>query len=126
MPTSPTSPEACDRLFVEHVNAGDLDAALSLYEPACRMVRRDGGVAEGQGEIREVLARLIALRPRMTTEIVKVVTAGDLALVYNDWHLSGKRPDGQPVEATGKALEVVRRQSDGSWRFILDDPYARG
>jgi uncharacterized protein (TIGR02246 family) len=126
MPTSPTSPEACDRLFVEHVNAGDLDAALSLYEPAGRMVRRDGGVAEGQGEIRDVLARLIALRPRMTTEIVKIVTAGDLALVYNDWHLSGKRPDGQPVEATGKALEVVRRQSDGSWRFTLDDPYARG
>ena len=126
MPTSPTSPEACDRLFVEHVNAGDLDAVLSLYEPACRMVRRDGGVAQGHGEIREILARLIAQRPRMTAEIVKVVTAGDLAMVYNDWRLSGKRPDGQPVEAAGKALEVVRRQPDGTWRFILDDHYARG
>lgn len=126
MPTSPTSPEACDRLFVEHVNTGDLDAVLSLYEPACRMVRRDGGLAQGHAEIREVLQRLIALRPRMTTEIVKVVAAGDLAMVYNDWRLSGKRPDGQPVEAAGKALEVVRRQPDGTWRFILDDPYARG
>jgi uncharacterized protein (TIGR02246 family) len=126
MPTSPTSPEACDHLFVEHANAGDLDAVVSLYEPACRMVRRDGSVAQGQGEIREVLARLIALRPRMTAEIVKVVTAGDLAMVYNDWRLAGKRPDGQPVEAAGKALEVVRRQPDGTWRLILDDPYARG
>jgi ketosteroid isomerase-like protein len=62
----------------------------------------------------------------MTAEIVKVVTAGDLAMVYNDWRLAGKRPDGQPVEAAGQALEVVRRQPDGSWRFILDDPYARG
>jgi ketosteroid isomerase-like protein len=58
---------------------------------------------------------------------VKVVQSGDdLAMVYNDWHMSAKRPDGQPVEASGKAIEVVRRQPDGTWRFILDDPYARG
>ncbi|HSB42589.1 MAG TPA: SgcJ/EcaC family oxidoreductase [Methylomirabilota bacterium] len=126
MPTAPASPEACDRLFVEHVNAGDVNAVLSLYEPACRMVRRDGSVAQGHAEIREVLERLIGMRPRMTTEIVKVVTTGDLAMVYNDWRLSGKRPDGQRVEAVGKAIEVVRRQPDGTWRFILDDPFARG
>jgi uncharacterized protein (TIGR02246 family) len=123
---TPTSPEACDRLFVDRVNAGDLDAVLSLYEPVCRMVRRDGSVAQGHAEIREVLERLIAMRPRMTAEIVKVIAAGDLAMVYNDWRLSAKRPDGRPVEAGGKALEVVRRQPDGTWRFILDDPYARG
>jgi ketosteroid isomerase-like protein len=58
---------------------------------------------------------------------VKVVQSGDdLAMVYNDWHMSAKRADGQPVEVRGKAIEVVRRQPDGTWRFILDDPYARG
>jgi uncharacterized protein (TIGR02246 family) len=126
MPGPPKSPEACDLLFVEHVNADDLDALLSLYEPACRMVRRDGSVAHGHAEIREALGRLIAIRARMTSEIVKVVAGDELAMVYNDWHMTGKRPDGQPVEARGKALEVVRRQPDGTWRFILDDPYARG
>ena len=127
MPTSPTSPEACDRLFVDHVNAGDLDALLSLYDPMCSLVRRDGSLARGHGEIREVLGKLIAMRARMTAEIVKVVAAGDdLAMVYNDWHMSAKRSSGEPVEAGGKALEVVRRQPDGTWRFILDDPYARG
>ena len=127
MPTPPTSPEACHHLFVEHFNAGDLDALLSLYEPACSLVRRDGSLARGHAEIREVLGRLIAVSARMRSEIVKVVPGGhDLAMVYNDWHVSGKRADGQPVEASGKALEVVRRQPDGTWRFILDDPYARG
>ena len=127
MTKSATSPEACDRLFGEHVNAGDLDALLALYEPNCSFVRRDGSVARGHAEIRLVFERLLAMHARMSTEIVKVVQSGDdLAMVYNDWHMSAKRPDGQPVEASGKAIEVVRRQPDGTWRFILDDPYARG
>jgi uncharacterized protein (TIGR02246 family) len=127
MTTSATSPEACDRLFGEHVNAGDLEALLALYDPGCSFVRRDGSVALGHAEIRVVLERLLAIHARMSTEIVKVVQSGDeLAMIYNDWHMSAKRPDGEPVEASGKAIEVVRRQMDGTWRFILDDPYARG
>jgi uncharacterized protein (TIGR02246 family) len=127
MTRSATSPEACDHLFGEHVNAGDLEALLALYEPGCSFVRRDGGVARGHAEIRAVLERLLTKHAKMSYDIVKVVQSGeDLALVYNDWHLSAKRPDGQPVEASGKAIEVVRRQPDGTWRFILDDPYARG
>lgn len=127
MTKSATSPEACDRLFGEHVNAGDLEALLELYEPGCSLVRRDGGVARGHMEIRLVFERLLGMRARMRTEIVKVIQSGeDLAMVYNDWHMSAKRPDGEAVEASGKAIEVVRRQPDGTWRFILDDPFARG
>jgi ketosteroid isomerase-like protein len=82
-------------------------------------------VARGHAEIRQVFERLLAMQAK--TEIVKVVRSGeDLAMVYNDWRMSGTRPDGQPAEAAGKAIEVVRRQPDGTWRFILDDPFARG
>jgi uncharacterized protein (TIGR02246 family) len=121
------TPEDCDRLFGEHVNAGDLDALLALYEPGCSLVRRDGGVARGHVEIRAVLSRLVAMQARMSSEIVKVVRAGDeLALVYNDWRMTARAADGQPIEAAGKAIEVVRRQADSTWRFVLDDPFARG
>jgi hypothetical protein len=27
---------------------------------------------------------------------------------------------------SGKAREIVRRQPDGSWRFVIDDPYGGG
>ena len=74
-----------------------------------------------------MLGRLVALRPTIHTEVVKVVRAGDdLAIVYNDWRMSAKRADGTPIERGGQALEVVRRQPDGAWRFALDDPFARG
>ena len=47
-------------------------------------------------------------------------------MVYNDWTMSAKGSDGAPIERAGRAIEVVRRQADGTWRVAIDDPYARG
>jgi len=49
-----------------------------------------------------------------------------LAVLYNEWSGSMKGPDGQLMALAGKATEVVRRQADGTWRFIVDDPRMRG
>ena len=121
------TPEDCDRLFAVHVNAGDLEALLALYESGGSFVKADGSVVKGHAAIREVMGSLIAMRPTIRTEVTKVVQTGDaLAIVYNDWSLTAKRADGTMLERAGRALEVVRRQPDGTWRFAIDDPYGRG
>ena len=121
------TPEECDRLFGEHVNAGDLDALMTLYEPGGSLVRLDGSVATGHADIRRVLDRLVAMRPTLRLNVLKVVTNGeDIAMVYNDWTMSAKGADGASIERAGRAIEVVRRQADGTWRVAIDDPYARG
>ncbi len=120
-------PEECDRLFEDAVNAGDVDAVVALYEPEGSLMRHDGGVATGHAAIREVLAALVAIQPALRNNVVRIVQAGDgLALLYNDWAMSAKGRGGHRIERTGKAVEVVRRQADGTWRFVVDDPYARG
>jgi ketosteroid isomerase-like protein len=69
---------------------------------------------------------MLAGKPRITCNVRRVVRMGeDLALLYNDWILSSAGADGQTVERSGKALELVRRQPDGTWRFVMDDPYGR-
>jgi uncharacterized protein (TIGR02246 family) len=118
-------PEECDLLFGDHVNAGDLDALVALYEPTCPMAQRDGGLIVGHEAIRANLQRLLAMKPRMTIRVTQVLAAGDLAMVYNDWSFTGVGPDGAPVARSGRAVEVVRRQPDGTWRFAVDDPLGR-
>ena len=121
------TPEDIDRLFAERMAAGDVDGVIALYEPGGGLVSFDGIVTTGPGPIREALARLAAMRPRMTMNLVRVVRSGDdFALVYNDWKMSAVDPDGRPVTMEGKAIEVSRRQPDGSWLFVLDDPFGRG
>jgi len=121
------TPAECDRLFEVHVNTGDVEAVVALYEAGGSLVQRDGAVATGHAAIRAAIMRLVAIRTALRNDVVRVIEAGeDLALLYNDWSLSARGRDGKPVETTGKAVEVVRRQPDGTWRFAIDDPYARG
>jgi uncharacterized protein (TIGR02246 family) len=121
------SPEDCDRLFAECINAGDVEGVAKLYEPRASLVQQDGSTVTGPAAIREALAGFAALKPRIKMNVTRVVKAGDdLAVLYNHWTLRGIGPDGQPLEMTGKAIEVVRRQRDGNWLFAVDDPFAGG
>lgn len=49
-----------------------------------------------------------------------------LAVVYNDWSLAATGPDGAAVNTTGRSIEICRRQADGTWLFVVDDPFGRG
>ncbi len=40
--------------------------------------------------------------------------------------MSAVGADGATANLAGKSIEIVRRQPDGAWLFVLDDPFARG
>jgi len=120
------TPEDCDRLFAEHINRGDLDALVGLYEPQASFVPQGAEAVHGLDAIRQALAGFVAMKPRLTMNVTKVVRAGDdLAVLYNNWSMSATAPDGTAISSTGKAIEIARRQPDGTWRFALDDPFGR-
>jgi uncharacterized protein (TIGR02246 family) len=122
----PSNPEDVDRLFGERVNAGDLEGLVALYEPTATLVRQDRSTATGTEEIRKELAQLMALRPQITMNVSRIVNDGDtIAVLHDEWHATGTTPDGKPLILNGRASEVVRRQRDGTWRFVIDDPDAR-
>jgi uncharacterized protein (TIGR02246 family) len=120
------TPEDVDRLYEERVNAGDLDGVLALYEPDATIVLPNGDRI-GITAFRDSVAQLLTARFRVQMNVKKVIRVGeDLAILYNDWKGSLLGPDGQPTAMAGKALDFVRRQADGTWRLIVDDPWARG
>ena len=46
-----------------------------------------------------------------------------LALVTGVWSFNGTGPDGEPVRLEAKNADVLRRQTDGTWRFVIDNPW---
>jgi uncharacterized protein (TIGR02246 family) len=114
-------PEECDTLLAEAVNRGDLEAAVALYEPNASFVQEPGKVVTGHAAIREVMQGFLAVKPKLTIE-VNATQSGDIALLRSKWSLSGTGPDGKPMQMGGNGTEVVRRQADGTWLFVVDNP----
>ncbi|WP_433368755.1 YybH family protein [Streptosporangium sp. CA-115845] len=115
-------PQDLQPLFIERVNARDLEGLEELYEPDAVLHYPAGNVAQGIEEIRLVLREFLGAEPLMTAEPVSVVLAGDLALTSGAWTMEIPGPDGRPFHATGQTAEVARCQADGTWRMIIDEP----
>ena len=124
MPFTPSTPAAVLDLFVRFVHEGRLEAALSLYEPDAVMVEKPGRMARGTGEIRRALQSLIDSRVTLAIEVTQAITASDIAFVVSAWSVATSAADGtaNPV-SRGEGTDVMRRQPDGSWRFLVDNPY---
>jgi uncharacterized protein (TIGR02246 family) len=117
------TPEQIHRLFEDSFNAGDLDSLMELYEPDAALIAQPGSIAHGSEEARAALQGFLALKGRITLDTKLVVTVGDLAYLVNTWSLSGTGPDGNPVVLGATTAEVARRQTDGSWRYVIDNAW---
>jgi uncharacterized protein (TIGR02246 family) len=116
------TPEEIQALIAAAFNAGDLDAFLQLHEEdATVVVPPDGDRVSGREAIRAAVQPTFALRPTIRNEVVDKLQGDGLALIHARWNLAGT-DGGQPVEMSGRATIVSRRQPDGSWRIVLENP----
>ena len=120
------SPQEVAKLIARGLSSGDLDGIIALYEPSACLVPEPGQVLHGAAAIREGIAGFLALKPTMHVESETVVQADDVAIVYTKWSLSGTGPDGGAVNMNGQATDVMRRQPDGTWLCVIDNPFGVG
>ena len=118
-------PEDCSRALVAALESGDIELSVALYEPSAVLFKKSGEVMTGLDAIRENNAGVIALKPKFTIAFIKATLSGDGTLATNRMkaELAFTKPDGQLVQTNVDTLEVLRKQGDGSWRYIIDDPY---
>ena len=119
-----TEPEQIHGLFEQAFNAGDLEALVELYEPDAALIPQPGMVAEGTAAVRDSLRWFIDRGGQITLDTKLVLRVGDLAFLSNRWSLTGgTMPDGSPAELGATTAEVARRQSDGTWRYVIDNAW---
>jgi uncharacterized protein (TIGR02246 family) len=117
------TPEQVLATIVEGINTGNLDALMSLYEPDAAFAAQPGNLARGPQGVRSSLAAFVAMQGTLDLTVTRVLEAGDLALVVGLWSFVATNPDGEPVTLTGRNADVLRRQPDGAWRFVIDNPW---
>ncbi len=113
-PKPALEPEDLGTYFIERANAGDVEGLVALYEPGAVLAFPPGRLATGHEEIRKVYTELLADRPGFSSAGQQpAIRYGDLALT------STRLPGG------GATVEVARRQPDGTWRWVIDQPAVR-
>ena len=117
------TPEQVLKSIVDGINTGNLDALMALYEPDAGFAGQPGSLAHGLAGVRQGLAGFIAMKGKLDLKVTRVLEAGGLAFVAGAWSFAGTGPDGAPVTLTGRNGDVLRRQADGSWRFVIDNPW---
>lgn len=104
-------PEDLARFFTLRANAGDADGLAALYEADAVLVAAEGKVVRGTEAIRDFYARLLAGGPTFQQGNQRP------AVRHDDIALTSSRLVNGTVTA-----EVARRQADGTWLWIIDQP----
>lgn len=125
LPRRAVLPEDCDRILLAALEAGDIETSVALYEQDAALFSKSGEVMLGHDAIRANNAALIALKPMFHIERIVTTMNGDgsIATTRMKARLEGTRADGRPVKSAMHTLEVLRRQDDGTWRYVIDDPF---
>ena len=117
------TPEEVLNSVTEGINAGNLDSLMTLYEPLACFASQPGKLAKTPEGIRESLQSFIDMNGKLDLSVKRVLKTNDLALVITEWSFSGTTPDGKPIHMKAKFADVLRQQSDGTWRFAIDNPW---
>ena len=121
MPTA--TPEQVLETIVTGINSGDLGSLMPLYESDAAFASQPGSLAHGASGVSEALTGFISMNGELDLQVTRVLEVDDLALVTGVWSFNGTGPDGEPVQLEAKNADVLRRQSDGTWRFVIDNPW---
>jgi len=115
--------EAIKRVNIDLINAfnaGDVSAAVALVMEDAVDLPPNRPAIIGREAIRSFLQSDVdRFAMNFADEIVEVEVEGDLAVIWSNYTVTlTPRGDGEPIENSGKWLKVLKRQSDGSWKFL--------
>jgi len=103
-----TDPRQMNEAFAHAFNSRNPGALFAFYEP--------DAIA---GELRQ----LLQTPGTMTSKNNFCILQGNLALLRADWEIVD---DTGRIIVSGSSVELVRRQSDGRWLYVVDHAAGAG
>ena len=106
----------------EDINVEDLNSYISAANTAISPLDLEIRSTFHQ-QTRDRCYALVNTTSDALTQLATTYTADEIAFVSSKWTLKGTDPSGAPVDLSGQTADVVRRQADGNWLMVIDNPY---
>lgn len=128
------TPEQLLQLLGERIKAKDIEGIIALHEPEAAIVDWDLSVIRGHAAIRAFYVGWFDMNPVLTVNARQTVATGGwrgwdgvvrqrTASIMGDYSLEQNGTDGTRVSFTGNFCDTVEEQMDGTWLYVLDNPY---
>lgn len=104
-------------------NEKDIEGVLAMYERGAAVMFTPGEKTSNLDELRKKFEGAFQINPKFSyPKGHEVYISNDIALHISPWVMNGKAPDGTALQQSGLSIAVLRKQKDGSWLMVLDNP----
>lgn len=115
--------EAADQAFEAAVKAGNIDGITAIYMEDATLLPPNLPAQKGRNAIRDLWGGLLkeyAVQIESGSDALE--GRGDLAYHVGHFRMQGtpKAKGGHRFTDEGKFLEVLKKQADGSWKYVAD------
>jgi len=107
-------------------NSRDIEAVMKTYEESAVVLFEPGSPVSGSAAVKAAFEGSLAVNPHFDFGKHEVTIAGDIALHLTPWTMTGKTPeDGHSISQSGLSVAVLRKQADGVWLMVIDNPHGQ-
>ncbi len=104
-------------------HAKDIDRVMASYEEPATIMFQPGVPSQDHAGAVAGFQGFFGFDPTFTYGAHEVIINGDTALHITPWTMTGKLPDGTAMSDKGLSVAVLKRQADGGWKMVIDNPY---
>ncbi len=106
-------------------HAKDIAGVMASYEPEAVIVFEPEKPVSDRTAIEDGFFGFFAVDPKFEYAGHEVFINGDLAVHFAPWKMTGNTPDGTAITQSGLSVAVLRRQTDGRWLMVFDNPFGQ-
>ena len=103
----------------------DLKGVLANYEPNAVIVFEPEKPSSGGDAISEGFKGFFAVNPKFEYSGHEVFLNGNLAMHFAPWTMTAKTPEGNEINQSGLSVVVLRKQANGKWLMVFDNPFGQ-
>ena len=119
-----TIPAEAVKYFRNCIVIGDLQGALNCFDKDATYIERDGQEITGLENIEKSMEHLCTWKPKIVGSKSRVTIVGNLAIWVDKWSLNAIMPDGNPIEMNGATSCMMKKNEEGIWVWLVDNPFA--
>lgn len=100
-------------------NTGNVETVLSMYDSSGIIVPEPNKPVSGKAKFEEAIKAILAIKGKMEIKTVYCLQTGNIAVGRSEWNIT----DNGKVQISAKGVEVMMKQTDGTWKIIVDHAF---